>query len=96
MGISLRNSTSAAGSSPTWVRALALLVGVVVSAVVGYATGLVVVIIAIIVDAAPLLAGQSTPQQPWVTPVAVGAGVIVFGFGVRFCIRKIRQRPVAS
>jgi sterol desaturase/sphingolipid hydroxylase (fatty acid hydroxylase superfamily) len=97
MGISLSNTTSGAGRSwPTWVRALVLIVGVAVSAAVGYLTAVAVWILAVALGAAPLLAGGSTPQQPWVTPVAVGAGMIVFGLGVWFSARTVHRHPVAS
>lgn len=95
MGISLGNTTSGARRSwPTWVRALVLIVGVAVSAAVGYLTAVAVIILAIELGAAPFL--EDTPQQPWVTPVAVGAGMIVFGLGVSFSARTVRWHPVAS
>lgn len=96
MGISLSNTTSGAGRSwPTWVRALVLIVGVAVSAAVGYLTTVAVILLAVDLGAAPLL-DESTPQQPWVTPVSVGAGMIMFGLGVWFSARTVRRHPVAS
>lgn len=69
-----------------------LVVGVAASAAVGYVVAVAVMIVAILIDAAPLLAGQSTPQQPWVTPVAVGAGAIVFGLGVWLSVKTCWRR----
>lgn len=97
MRFALRNTTHGAPSPwPKPIRALVLLVGVALSAVGGYVMALAVVILAVAVDAAPLLAGDSTPQQPWVTPVAVVAGMIVFGFGVVLSARTVRRHPSAS
>ena len=79
--------------SRPWVRALVLIAGVAGSAVIGYVTAVVVMIIAVLLDAAPLLAGETTTQQPWVTPTAVGAGLIVFGLGVWLSVRMVRRRP---
>ncbi len=76
---------------PTWVRYLVLAVGLAASAAAGYLTALVSTLAAVIVGAAPLLAGDSTPQQPWVTPVAVGAGLVVFALGVRRSVRAFRR-----
>jgi len=97
MGISPRSTINGAGRSwPTRVRALVLIVGVAVSAAVGYATAVAVMILAVLVEAAPLLAGDSTPQQPWVTPVAVGAGMIALGFGIWLSVRTVRRHSATS
>ncbi|NYG57117.1 H+/Cl- antiporter ClcA [Nocardioides daedukensis] len=87
-----QNTNRAEAPRPTWIRALILIIGVVVSAAIGYATALAVAIFAVLVGAAPLLAGESTPQQPWVTPVAVCAGLLVFGLGVWLTVRAFRRR----
>ncbi len=82
--------------SNTWVRTLGLIVGMAASAGVGYVTAVGVMIIAVLAEAAPLLAGETTPQQPWVTPTAVGAGLLVFGLGVWLSVRMFRRRPADS
>jgi hypothetical protein len=89
----MRTSTS---TTKTWVRALVLIVGVTASAAAGYAAAFAVMIIAVANDAAPLLAGETTPQQPWVTPTAVGAGLLVFGLGVWRSVRSFRRHAAAS
>jgi hypothetical protein len=92
MRISPSTTTSGAGRSwPSWVCALVLIVGLALSAVVGYLTAVAVMILAVVLDAAPLLAGDSTPQQPWVTPVAVAAGTVVLGLGVWLTARTFRR-----
>lgn len=96
MGTSLNNSTNGARNLPTSARALLLVVGVAASGVAGYVAAVAVMVLAVILGAAPLGIGDSAPQQPWVTPATVGAGVIVFGLGVRFCVVKFRRRPAAS
>ena len=85
-------SNRAGNPWPTWVRWLVLAVGLTASAAVGYVTALAVTITAVIFHAAPLLVGDSTQQQPWVTPVAVGAGLFVFGLGVRLSVAVFRRR----
>ncbi|WP_110241122.1 hypothetical protein [Nocardioides gilvus] len=96
MGTSLNSSTEGASSQPTWARALLLVVGVAVSAAAGYVAAMAVMVLAVILGAAPLGIGDSATQQPWVTPVAVGTGLVVFGLGLRFCVLKVRRRPPAS
>lgn len=78
---------------PTWLRWLLLVVGLAASAAAGYLAALVAILGAVAVGAAPLgLVGESTPQQPWVTPVAVVAGLVVLGLGVRLYIRMFVRR----
>ncbi|MEJ7833933.1 MAG: hypothetical protein WKF79_13520 [Nocardioides sp.] len=72
---------------PTWVRWLVLVLGLGASAVAGYLSMVASMIVAVMVGAAPLLAGDSTPEQPWVTPVAVGAALVGFGLPARLAIR---------
>jgi len=77
---------------PTWVRWLVLSAGLAASAAGGYLTALVVTFAAIVAGAAPLgLVGETTPQQPWVTPVAVGAGLVVLGLGAHRSVAMFRR-----
>ncbi len=57
----------------TCARALVLTVGVLASAVAGYAAAFAVMIVAVLLDAAPLPAGQAMQQRAWATPAAVRA-----------------------
>lgn len=82
---------SAGNPWPTWVRCLVLAAGLAASVAAGYLAALASTLAAVMLDAAPLLAGSSTPQQPWVTPVAVGAGLVVFGIGVWLSVRAFRR-----
>ncbi len=70
---------------------MVLAVGLAASAAAGYLAALAATLVAIVLGAAPLgLAGESTPRQPWVTPVVVGAGLLVFGLGVWLSVRAFR------
>jgi hypothetical protein len=92
MSISPSNPARPARSPwPVWARALVLIVGAALSAAAGYVAAVGVMIVAVLLGAAPLLAGESTPQQPWVTPVAVGAGLIGLGLGLWLTVRAFRR-----
>lgn len=88
----MTDGTDVASSRGGWTRRALLLLGCVLSAVAGYATAQLVYVVAVVVDAAPLLAGDSTPEQPWVAPAAVVLGVVVLVLGLRWTVRSSRRR----
>ena len=85
-------SNNAGTPWPTWVRCLVLAAGLAASAAAGYLAALVSTLVAVILGAAPSgLVGESTPRQPWVTPVVVAVGLSVFGLGVWLSVKAFRR-----
>lgn len=77
---------------PLWARGSWLVLGAALSVVVGYLAALMVIVTAVLLDAAPLgLAGEQQVAEPWVSPTAATVAVAVFGLGLWRTVRTVRR-----
>ena len=89
----IKTTTRASEPWRTWVRALVLILGVVASAASGYAAAFAVMIVAVLLDAAPLLAGETAPATEPGSHPRRSVGTIVFGLGIWVTVRTVRRHP---